>query len=220
MVGPSWLAWAAGFAGDLRWRAGVPLADVRQGRGEWAVRVGWSRMWQATAWGGIGLSLYAGWLTFDDVRDRASSERQISKSCNGLVSGAEVMDLQGGMVRATADYEGPLNARYLPSKCVIYRVPGEGNTEELFTLAVASSGVRGAPLSGCPAAGSRLAAARHHSQEEGRGCLVADSSRREPVSRGDLRFLCRAQGLYEAGRLSSVPLRDGELHRHARAFNG
>ncbi|MGW7089122.1 hypothetical protein ACWGH2_37325 [Streptomyces sp. NPDC054871] len=50
------------------------------------------------------------------------------------------------MVRAKADYEGPLNARSLPSKCVIYRVPGEDKTEELFTLSVASGGVRGAPL--------------------------------------------------------------------------
>ncbi|WP_432182727.1 hypothetical protein [Streptomyces sp. NBC_00063] len=61
---------------------------------------GWRRLWQAMAVGGIGLSLYAGLLTVDDVRDRASSEHDIAAACDHLVSGAQVMDLQGGMVRA------------------------------------------------------------------------------------------------------------------------
>lgn len=110
------------------------------------MRVGWSRLWQATAWGGIGLSLYAGWLTVDDFRDRASSERQISQACDGLVPGAAVMDLQGGMVRAKARHQDFLDARSLPSDCVIYRVPGPGKSRGLFTLTVASSGVKDAPL--------------------------------------------------------------------------
>ncbi|WP_330278398.1 hypothetical protein OHO83_46360 [Streptomyces sp. NBC_00569] len=61
---------------------------------------GWRRLWQTMAVGGIGLSLYAGLLTVDDVRDGASSEHDIAAACDHLVSGAQVMDLQGGMVRA------------------------------------------------------------------------------------------------------------------------
>ncbi|MEV2211283.1 hypothetical protein AB0H86_07365 [Streptomyces sp. NPDC050997] len=105
------------------------------------MRAGLIRLWRWTAWGGIGLSLYAGWLTADDIRDRASSERDISAACDGLVSGAAVMDLQGGMVRAkAADYdESRLDARELYSSCTIYKVPGPGNTTSLFTLAVGRS---------------------------------------------------------------------------------
>jgi len=89
------------------------------------VRAGLIGLWRWTAWGGIGLSLYAGWLTADDIRDRASSERDISAACDRLVSGAAVMDLQGGMVRAEADDydEFRLDARELYSSCRIYRVP-------------------------------------------------------------------------------------------------
>lgn len=102
------------------------------------MRVGSIRLWQWAAWGGIGLSLYAGWLTVDDIRDRASSEREISAACDRLVSGAAVMDLQGGMVRATVgDYdEARLDARELSGSCTVYKVPGPGKTKSLFTLVV------------------------------------------------------------------------------------
>lgn len=99
------------------------------------------RMWQTMAVGGIGLSLYAGWLTVDDVRDRASSERDIAAACDHLVSGAQVMDLQGGMVRAeSSGYDTyRLDARHLPSACTIYKVSGSHRTNELFRLIVKSS---------------------------------------------------------------------------------
>ncbi|GEC03852.1 hypothetical protein SSP24_15070 [Streptomyces spinoverrucosus] len=85
-------------------------------------------LWRCAAWGGIGLSLYAGWLTADDIRDRASSERDINAACDGLVSAASVMDLQGGMVRAeTSDYDR-LDARELPSSCTVYKVPSDDVT--------------------------------------------------------------------------------------------
>ncbi|MGV9272613.1 hypothetical protein [Streptomyces griseosporeus] len=102
---------------------------------------GWIRLWRWTAWGGIGLSLYAGWLTVDDVRDRASSEREISAACDRLVSPAEVMGLRGGMIRATAStYDGDrMDARKLPSSCTIYKVPGPGRTVPLFTLSIRGS---------------------------------------------------------------------------------
>ena len=105
------------------------------------MRAGLIGLWRWTAWGGIGLSLYAGWLTADDIRDRASSERDISAACDRLVSGAAVMDLQGGMVRAEADDydEFRLDARELYSSCRIYRVPGPGKTTSLFTLSVGRS---------------------------------------------------------------------------------
>ncbi|GGV09872.1 hypothetical protein GCM10010260_55450 [Streptomyces filipinensis] len=103
------------------------------------MRAGWNRLWRWTAWGGIGLSLYAGWLTVDDVRDRASSERDIGTACDRLVSGAAVMDLQGGMVRAEAGDQDRLDARQLPASCTVYKVPGPGRTTSLFTLMVQSS---------------------------------------------------------------------------------
>ncbi|MGW1783241.1 hypothetical protein ACWCQQ_29505 [Streptomyces sp. NPDC002143] len=105
------------------------------------MRAGLNRLWRWTAWGGIGLSLYAGWLTADDIRDRASSERDISTACDGLVSGAAVMDLQGGMVRAKAsDYdEYRIDTSELHSSCTVYKVPGPGKTTSLFTLAVRRS---------------------------------------------------------------------------------
>ncbi|MGW0909450.1 hypothetical protein [Streptomyces sp. NPDC002853] len=101
---------------------------------------GWRRLWLTTAVGGIGLSLYAGFLTVDDLRDRASSERDIAAACDHLVSGAQVMDLQGGVARARAgdhaDYR--LDTRHLPSACTIYRVSGSGTTD-LFRLIVEGS---------------------------------------------------------------------------------
>ncbi|MER7111688.1 hypothetical protein [Streptomyces sp. NPDC000229] len=109
---------------------------------ECAVRVGWIRLWQWTAWGGIGLSLYAGWLTVDDIRDRAASERDITAACAGLLSGAEVMGLQGGMVRAKADddHELRLDADEPSTSCTVYKVPGPGKTKSLFTLLVRGAG--------------------------------------------------------------------------------
>ncbi|MFF3203867.1 hypothetical protein [Streptomyces sp. NPDC002962] len=105
------------------------------------MRAGVIGLWRWTAWGGIGLSLYAGWLTADDFRDRASSERDISAACDGLVSGAAVMDLQGGMVRAKAsDYdEYRIDSREPHSSCIVYKVPGPGKTTSLFTLVVRRS---------------------------------------------------------------------------------
>ncbi|MFG2840983.1 hypothetical protein ACGFZH_04065 [Streptomyces zaomyceticus] len=102
------------------------------------MRAGWIRLWQWTACGGIGLSLYAGWLTFDDIRDRAAAERDISAACDGLVSGAAVMDLQGGMVRAKAadSSTSRLDVDELPGSCAVYKVPGPGRTTGLFTLTV------------------------------------------------------------------------------------
>ncbi|MGW2081963.1 hypothetical protein ACWCOW_34460 [Streptomyces sp. NPDC001939] len=102
---------------------------------------GWRRLWQTMAVGGIGLSLYAGWLTVDDVRDRASSERDIAAGCDHLVSGAQVMDLQGGMVRARSERydEYRLDAQHLPSACTIYKVSGSHKTTSLFRLIVESS---------------------------------------------------------------------------------
>ncbi|MFF9275420.1 hypothetical protein [Streptomyces griseosporeus] len=102
---------------------------------------GWIRLWRWTAWGGIGLSLYAGWLTVDDARDRASSEREISTACDRLVSPAEVMDLRGGMIRATAStYDADrIDTHKLSSSCTIYKVPGPGQTVGLFTLSVRGS---------------------------------------------------------------------------------
>ncbi|WP_062645649.1 hypothetical protein [Streptomyces maremycinicus] len=105
------------------------------------MRAGWVRLWRWTAWGGIGLSLYAGWLTVDDIRDRAAGERDIEAACDGLVSGAEVMDLQGGTARAKAsDYdEYRIDTREPHGSCTVYKVPGPGRTKSLFTLVVRRS---------------------------------------------------------------------------------
>ncbi len=102
---------------------------------------GWRRLWQTVAIGGIGLSLYAGWLTVDEYRDRSSSERDIAAACDHLVSGEQVMDLQGGMGRATSDdYDNyRLDTRRLPSACTIYKVSGAHESTDLFRLIVRSS---------------------------------------------------------------------------------
>ncbi|MFJ2961672.1 hypothetical protein ACIPIC_05115 [Streptomyces collinus] len=100
------------------------------------MRAGWIRLWRWTAWGGIGLSLYAGWLTVDDVRDRASSEREIDAACDRLISPAAVMDLRDGMVRATTSEYNRFDAGQLPGSCTVYKVPEPGKSQALFTLVV------------------------------------------------------------------------------------
>ena len=52
------------------------------------------------------------------------------------MSGAAVMDLHGGMVRAeTSDYdEFRLDTRTLPSSCTVYGVPGPDNVLDSRTL--------------------------------------------------------------------------------------
>lgn len=110
--------------------------------GECVVRAGWVGLWRWTAWAGIGLSVYAGWLTADDMRDRASSERDIGVACAGLVSGSEVMDLQGGMVRAKAGDHGDgftLDGPEPHGSCTLYKVPGPGKSTGLLTLVVRGS---------------------------------------------------------------------------------
>ncbi|MEW2134377.1 hypothetical protein [Streptomyces sp. NPDC005435] len=102
---------------------------------------GWRRLVLTTAVGGIGLSLYAGLLTVEDVRDRAASERDIAAACDHLVSGAQVMDLQGGMVRAESDDwdKRRLDIRRLPGTCTVYKkTDGPHKSTELFRLAVRS----------------------------------------------------------------------------------
>ncbi|MFI0809455.1 hypothetical protein [Streptomyces echinatus] len=103
------------------------------------MHTGWIRLWRWTAWAGIGLSLYAGWLTADDIRDRASSERDIDAACGRLVSGADVMDLQGGMVRAKAAEDDRIDTHEPSGHCTVYKVPGPGESTSLFTLVVRSS---------------------------------------------------------------------------------
>ncbi|WP_381561881.1 hypothetical protein [Streptomyces eurythermus] len=103
------------------------------------MRAGWIRLWRCVAWGGIGLSLYAGWLTVDDVRDRSASERAIAEACDRLVSGAAVMDLHGGTVRAKADDDDRIDTHRPRSSCTVYQASASGRTSGLFTLAVRSS---------------------------------------------------------------------------------
>ncbi|MEV4339811.1 hypothetical protein [Streptomyces sp. NPDC049590] len=103
------------------------------------MRTGWIRLWQCLAWGGIGLSLYAGWLTVGDVRDRAAGERAIAQACDRLVSGAAVMDLHGGTVRARPSEYDRIDVREPRSSCTVYQASGSGGTTGLFTLAVRGS---------------------------------------------------------------------------------
>nr|WP_203643763.1 hypothetical protein [Streptomyces sp. SID14478] len=96
-------------------------------------------MWRWTAYAGLGLSLYGGWLTVDDFRDRASSERAIATACSDLVPGVAVMDLRGGMVRVHA-YKGGLVPDYPSGACTVYRVTGPDANDALFTLEARRSG--------------------------------------------------------------------------------
>jgi hypothetical protein len=103
-----------------------------------------TRLWSGTAVLGIGASLWAFWLTYDDSRDRAASEREIAEACAGLVSGEDVMDLHGGTVRATTDRTIDLEAP-APGWCRVYGVPGPDRSDGLLTLSVRTS-ADGAPL--------------------------------------------------------------------------
>ncbi|MFE9651202.1 hypothetical protein ACFYO0_45435 [Streptomyces sp. NPDC006365] len=95
-----------------------------------------TRLWCGAAVLGIGASLWAFWLTYDDARDRAASERQIAEACGGLVSGEDLMDLRGGMVRAKPDTSREVDPQYPPGVCRIYRVPEPGKSDGLLTLAL------------------------------------------------------------------------------------
>ncbi|MFF9581189.1 hypothetical protein [Streptomyces achromogenes] len=92
------------------------------------------------AWGGIGLSLYAGWLTVDDIRDRSASEHAIAEACDRLVSGAAVMDLHGGTVRAKTDDDNRIDMRGRRGSCTVYEASASGRTTGLFSLTVRSGG--------------------------------------------------------------------------------
>ncbi|GHG99928.1 hypothetical protein [Streptomyces rubradiris] len=102
------------------------------------MRAGWVGLWRCVAWGGIGLSLYAGWLTVEDVRDRSASERAIAEACDGLVSGAAVMDLHGGTGRAEPDGDR-IDTRKPRSFCTVYQASEAGRTTMLFSLTVQNS---------------------------------------------------------------------------------
>jgi hypothetical protein len=103
-----------------------------------------TRLWCGTAVAGIGASLWAFWLTYDDMRDRAASEREIARACAGLVSGEDVMDLRGGMVRATAGRTVRKTdlADGAGGQCRVYRVPEPGTSDSLFTLRIRTSSDR------------------------------------------------------------------------------
>ncbi|MGX1132517.1 hypothetical protein RKD49_004707 [Streptomyces glaucescens] len=103
-----------------------------------------TRLWSGTAVLAIGASLWAFWLTYDDSRDRAASEREIAEACAGLVSGEDVMDLHGGTARATTDRTIDLEAP-APGWCRVYGVPGPHRSDGLLTLSVRTS-TDGAPL--------------------------------------------------------------------------
>ncbi|MFG2928281.1 hypothetical protein [Streptomyces achromogenes] len=104
------------------------------------MRTGWIRLWRCVAWGGIGLSLYAGWLTVDDVRDRSASEQAIAEACDRLVSGAAVMDLHGGTVRAKTDDDNRIDTHGPRGSCTVYQASASGRTSGLFSLTVRAGG--------------------------------------------------------------------------------
>ncbi|WP_251020572.1 hypothetical protein [Streptomyces sp. ISL-98] len=90
---------------------------------------------------GIGASLWAYWLTYTDVRDRATSEDQVAEACAGIVDAEAAMDLRGGVVRASpgSGDNDELRLDALPGSCQIYRVPGPGKSDGLFSLIVRTS---------------------------------------------------------------------------------
>ncbi|MFF3323681.1 hypothetical protein [Streptomyces sp. NPDC002889] len=93
---------------------------------------------------GIGTSLWAYWLTYTDVRDRAASIERIAEACDGVVDAEAVMGLRGGIVRASSssDNYDDLRLSELPSMCRIYWVPEPGESDGLFSLMVRTSGDR------------------------------------------------------------------------------
>ncbi|MGI5194470.1 hypothetical protein ACQEVY_12680 [Streptomyces sp. CA-288835] len=133
MTAPDAAAGAAGGSRETRERMRqYDRLDEQPGR-TWL-----TRLWCGAAVLGIGASVWAFWLTYDDTRDRAASERQIAEACGGLLPGEDVMDLRGGMVRAEPDGR-EVDPQYPPGVCRIYRVPEPGKSDGLLTLALRTS---------------------------------------------------------------------------------
>ncbi len=106
-------------------------------RGRWGNRR--NRLLCCVAALGIGTSLWAYWLTYTDLRDRAASKVEIAEACAGIVDVDAVMRLRGGVMRASSASDRDLQLHSTPSACRIYRVPGPGRSDDLFTLTVRTS---------------------------------------------------------------------------------
>ncbi|MCX4511543.1 hypothetical protein OHA27_14730 [Streptomyces sp. NBC_01619] len=109
------------------------------GHGPWRHRL--NKLFYVAAVVGTGVSLWAYWLTYTDVRDRAASEDEIATVCDGLVDAEAAMDLRGGVVRASVsagDQDGPpFDAR--PDTCIVDRMLEPGRSDDLVVVAVRRS---------------------------------------------------------------------------------
>ncbi|MFF3458250.1 hypothetical protein ACFYXH_28800 [Streptomyces sp. NPDC002730] len=117
----------------------LPRVPPGRGQGPWRNRC--NKLLYAVAFVGIGASLWAFWLTYTDVRDRAASEERIAEACAGIVDAEAVMDLRGGVVRAKpgSGENDEIQLDALPESCRIYWVPGPGKSDDLFSLVVRTS---------------------------------------------------------------------------------
>ncbi|MEU5581334.1 hypothetical protein ABZ791_13260 [Streptomyces huasconensis] len=87
---------------------------------------------------GIGTSLWAYWLTYTDLRDRAASEERIAEACGGVIDAEAVMELRGGFGRAVAWGEdgGAPRPGATPRECRVGWDRGRNGHQGSFSLLI------------------------------------------------------------------------------------
>ncbi|MFD7229637.1 hypothetical protein [Streptomyces sp. NPDC059881] len=128
-----------------RWLSRMIRVPRLPGHGPWRHRL--NKLFYVAAVVGTGVSLWAYWLTYTDVRDRAASEDEIAAVCDGLVDAEAAMDLRGGVVRASAsadDKDGP-GVGAPPDSCLVLRDGEPGRADRLVAVRVRASDDRESP---------------------------------------------------------------------------
>ncbi len=125
-----------------RW---LPRIPGRPDQGPWRRRS--NQLLYVLALAGMGASLWAFWLTLEDMGEKADSKDRIAEACAGLVDADAVLSLRGGVVRTQADSgaDSGLRIDSLPSACRIYGVSESGRSDGLFSLVVRTT-ADGRPL--------------------------------------------------------------------------
>lgn len=125
-----------------RW---LPRIPGRPDQGPWRRRS--NQLLYVLALAGMGASLWAFWLTLEDMGEKADSKDRIAEACAGLVDAEAVLSLRGGVVRTQADSgaDSGLRIDSLPSACRIYGVSESGRSDGLFSLVVRTT-ADGRPL--------------------------------------------------------------------------
>ncbi|MEV6782616.1 hypothetical protein [Streptomyces sp. NPDC051098] len=125
-----------------RWLPRIPDGPDQ---GPWRRRS--NQLLYVLALAGMGASVWAFWLTLEDMGEKSDSKDRIAEACAGLVDAEAVLSLRGGVVRTKTDSgaDSVLRIDSLPSACRIYGVPESGGSDGLFSLVVRTA-ADGRPL--------------------------------------------------------------------------